>query len=56
MRQQAHIYEKAICMVCRYSYHDKDGFLRCTKTENQKIPKDILTGDRSCPEFGRREK
>jgi hypothetical protein len=54
--RQAYLYEKAICAICRFSFHAKDGFLRCTQTENQKIPKDILTGDRTCPEFKRRDR
>jgi hypothetical protein len=57
MKQRAHFYEKSLCMCCKYSYRDGDRYLNCSSVlrSNRKIPKDVLSGDRGCPEFRARQ-
>jgi hypothetical protein len=47
----AHVWEKSACCGCRYSYHDAEGYLRCSQRPSAQVPKDVLTGDNGCPLF-----
>lgn len=44
-----------LCSLCKFSFHDERGNLGCTQMPSGKVPKDVLTADRECREFRRRE-